>query len=261
MAIGSFNSSGLLRMMRDNTLHALIAANAAAFALVCAGNLFSHGAAAGALALPSSAVMLTRQPWSLFSYMFVHTDPLHLLFNMLWLYCFGRILQSVRGGRMLATTYAGGGVAGAVVFMSVYALAPSLGTASLMGSSAAVVAVAVAVAFIVPDMRLNLWLIGAVKIKWIVLVMVLVFCIGFTGSVASTAAHAGGALYGAIAPAFRKLRQRFPALRRPYGTPGHMNMQAELDSLLDKVKQSGYDALSQRDKRRLFELSHKIKQR
>ena len=79
--------------------------------------------------------------------------------------------------------------------------------------------------------------------------MVVVFCIGFTGTPAATAAHAGGAVFGGTLWCASHLSQR----------SSHENMQAELDSLLGRVKTSGYDALSAADKRRLFQLSYKLK--
>src|ERR1700761_3207136 len=41
--------------------------------------------------LPSSVHTLLRQPWSAFTYMFLHVAPLHIIFNMLWFYWFGEI--------------------------------------------------------------------------------------------------------------------------------------------------------------------------
>ena len=38
------------------------------------------------LELPAWTVQFIKQPWSLFTYMFMHAGVLHLLFNMLWLY-------------------------------------------------------------------------------------------------------------------------------------------------------------------------------
>ncbi len=41
--------------------------------------------------VPSSFKALLVRPWTLITYMFVHKDIWHILFNMLWLYWFGRI--------------------------------------------------------------------------------------------------------------------------------------------------------------------------
>jgi len=41
--------------------------------------------------MPASLQNLLHQPWSIFTYMFMHADFLHILFNMLWLYWFGQL--------------------------------------------------------------------------------------------------------------------------------------------------------------------------
>src|SRR5688572_17311841 len=40
---------------------------------------------------PASLSNLLHQPWSLLTYMFLHTGFFHVLFNMLWFYWFGEI--------------------------------------------------------------------------------------------------------------------------------------------------------------------------
>ncbi len=38
------------------------------------------------LMLPASFVQFIKQPWSIISYMFLHVNFFHILFNMLWLF-------------------------------------------------------------------------------------------------------------------------------------------------------------------------------
>ena len=47
------------------------------------------------LAFPSRTNILIQRPWTFLSYMFIHTDPFHILFNMICLFfSFGdRIVQ------------------------------------------------------------------------------------------------------------------------------------------------------------------------
>lgn len=257
MATGSSDTraAAFLQALRGNALYAIIAVNAVVFVGMAVCALCGASRVAVLLALPPSVDGLMHMPWTLLTYMVVHTDAMHLVFNMLWLYCFGALMMrgGGRAGRRLAAVYAGGGVAGGIVFLCACSLAPGVSAGPLLGASAAVLAVAVAVAFEMPDMELHFWLIGAVRLKWVVAAMVAIFCIGFTGSAAATAAHAGGAAYGAVAHYGRSLLHR----RRSLSTKA--DMRDELDALLDKVKLSGYEALSRRDKQRLFELSHKVK--
>ena len=43
------------------------------------------------LAIPSNLEVLARRPWTVVTYMFLHVDFLHILFNLLWLYWFGTV--------------------------------------------------------------------------------------------------------------------------------------------------------------------------
>ena len=49
--------------------------------------------------LPAWFSQFIKQPWTLFTYMFLHAGMLHLLFNMLWLYWFGRMFLSMFSAR------------------------------------------------------------------------------------------------------------------------------------------------------------------
>ncbi len=61
--------------------------------------------------------------WQLFTSMFVHFGPVHLLFNMFGLYFFGRINESTFSPPKFLTIYLGSGLLGSV--MSLVLLAPS----------------------------------------------------------------------------------------------------------------------------------------
>ncbi|HAT65112.1 MAG TPA: rhomboid family intramembrane serine protease, partial [Flavobacteriaceae bacterium] len=45
--------------------------------------------------LPESIGSFITQPWSLITYNFIHLGFLHILFNMLWLYFFGRYITNL----------------------------------------------------------------------------------------------------------------------------------------------------------------------
>ena len=66
------------------------------------------------LGVPSDITLLTSSPWTLLTYMLVHTNPLHLLFNLLWLYWFGRMLADVASDRQMLWIFVGSGGAGGV---------------------------------------------------------------------------------------------------------------------------------------------------
>jgi len=60
-------------------------------------------------ALPAAFPDLITRPWTIISYMFLHIDFWHILFNMLWLFWFGKIFLEFMTSRELAVTYLTGG--------------------------------------------------------------------------------------------------------------------------------------------------------
>lgn len=76
------------------------------------------------LELPAWTVQFIRQPWSLFTYMFMHAGVLHLLFNMLWLYWFGQLFLSFFSARHFRGLYILGGFCGGLLYMLAYNVFP-----------------------------------------------------------------------------------------------------------------------------------------
>ncbi len=155
------------------------------------------------LMMPASVSYFLSQPWTLFTYMFLHEGFFHILFNMLFLYWFGLLLNDFLGSRKLVNLYILGGFAGGLLYMLIYNIAPffsdRIDGALMLGASAGVYAVVVAAATLRPDTEFRLLLLGPVKIKYIAIFYVLV---AFANSAGSNAggelAHLGGAALGYI---------------------------------------------------------------
>lgn len=245
------------------------------------------------LYLPADLLQLLRRPWTLITYMFMHAGIWHLLGNMLWLYWFGRLFLYFFSSKHLRGLYIVGGLLGGLLYIVAYNLLPifegHLYSATLVGASASVLAIAIATAVREPEYQINLMFIGPVRLKYFALFIVL-FDILYVGSnnAGGHIAHLGGALAGwwfasgisrgyditrwanvcmdAIAGLFSK-RERKP--RKPkmkvhttnartadYEYNARKKAQSdEVDRILDKLKQSGYSSLSEEEKRRLFEAS------
>jgi len=118
------------------------------------------------LSVPASLKVLALKPWTLFTYLFPHKDILHILFNMLWLYWFGKIFLEYLDQRKLVAVYILGGISGAIIYILSFNIFPvftSLIPESVaIGASASVLAVVVAIAAYVPNYPVNLLLIGRV---------------------------------------------------------------------------------------------------
>jgi hypothetical protein len=133
--------------------------------------------------------------------MFVHFDFLHLLFNMLWLYWFGRIFLLFFNGRQLGGLYVLGGVAGGLLFIFSYNIFPFLQQQAdrsfLLGASASVMAIVFAVSFYRKDYVINLLFLGRVKLIYLAIGVFLLDLIAITSENAGGhIAHIGGALLG-----------------------------------------------------------------
>lgn len=248
----------------------------------------------GLFAVPASIFQLPARIWTIGTYMISQYDFLHLLVNMLWMLLFGRIMVQAAGGKHVLGGYVCGGLAGAAAFITMNLFWS--GGIPLIGASCAVLAVTAMCLMLVPDWRVNLLLFGLVKVKWIVLVAVLLFVLvpgsGWfdMGWVYATIPHAAGFAAGIVyglwlrrggdefvnVPRERQSASR-PKTRQEWGftrpqsqparpaTPKQSRaetqaeFESQLDVLLDKVNRSGYSSLSPTERQRLFELSQKIK--
>lgn len=247
------------------------------------------------LELPSSLAQLLCRPWTLFTYMFLHEHFMHIVWNMIALYVFGRIFLNFYSVRHFVGMYLIGGLSGGLAFVLSYNIfpyfAPYVGNSYLIGASASVLAIVVASAVRNPDYRINLMLVGSVKLSTFALVTVAISVFMLSGSNAGgNFAHLGGAVAGWLmaymlnkgiditsiinkpvdwlASFFRKERTKsnrkakFTYSRGGRSADYEYNVrkkadEAEVDRILEKIKKGGYASLSEDEKRRLFEASSK----
>ena len=153
------------------------------------------------LGVPANLDLLITRPWTLFTYMFLHYDFWHILFNMLWLFWFGKIFLEYLSSKQLVSTYILGGLAGAILYVISYNIFPVyrdvFPNSVALGASASVMAIIVAIAFYVPNYTIHLMFIGLIKIKYIAIVSVILdFMMIRSGNSGGHIAHLGGALWG-----------------------------------------------------------------
>ncbi|MDR0745905.1 MAG: rhomboid family intramembrane serine protease [Mediterranea sp.] len=242
--------------------------------------------------LPASVTRFLYQPWSLITYMFMHVDILHILFNMLWLYWFGTISLYFFTGKHLRGIYVFGGLCGGLLYLLFYNTFPyftQVMNSSLVGASASILAIVTATAYREPNYPVRLLLVGAVRLKYLALFVVLIDLLFLTSDNAGGhIAHLGGALAGlwfaaclskgtditawinnildGVVSLFdKKTWRRKPKMKVHYGN-GYVkrekdydyNMRKkaqsdEIDRILDKLKRSGYESLTAEEKKRLFD--------
>lgn len=121
--------------------------------------------------LPADLHKLGTRPWTLITGMFVHNDYWAVIPAMFWLGVFGYVLQDLTGNKRLIPIYIYGGLAGAIMYVIAYnivpALQPKLPLATLFGSNAALMAVAIATTTVKPDYRFFPMINGGIPL-WIV---------------------------------------------------------------------------------------------
>ena len=280
-AIKSGNS--LQRLLLVNVLLFLIVRITFAVTSLFNHPVFTFQEVSAWIAIPSNTSQLLLRPWSIFTYMFYHWDFLHLLFNMLWLYWMGTIIQEYLGSKKMFGIYIMGGLFGAlayvIAFNSFPIFADSVNVSFALGASASVLAITVAAATLLPDYPVSLMFIGNVALKWIAVLSVLLDVINISGDNAGGhIAHLGGALFGFIY--IRSLRNGINLTKwienfgdKFSGKRGKMSVayarkksdadysvhkkakQEQMDEILDKISKSGYGSLSQNEKDFLFKIS------
>ncbi|MGN8058040.1 rhomboid family intramembrane serine protease [Pedobacter sp. 22163] len=224
--------------------------------------------------LPASISKLPERFYTIFTYMFFHDGILHILFNMLGLFWFGNIFMNFLKSRQFHFVYLAGGLFGGLFAIAILNIFPvysgGLAGVTIVGASAAVMAIIFAAATLVPNYTIMLLFFGEVKIKWIAIIYFILDFIAI-GSVnaGGSLAHIGGALLGFTfikslqsGRDWSKLFERKPKLKvvrneKPVKKPEFKGgvSQQEIDAILDKISTSGYDKLTAVEKEKLFKAS------
>lgn len=246
--------------------------------------------------LPAAVPEFITKPWTIITYFFLHERFFHILFNMLFLYWFGKIIKEFLGGSKVVNLYILGGLAGGLFYMLIYNTIPlfaeRIDSSMMLGASAGVFAVVVGAATFMPNYTILLMFIGPVRIKYIALFYVILAFAQSTGANAGgELAHLGGAALGfiyikqlkqgtdwgkwihsllAFIKSFFKSQPKVKVTYRKTtktksttkgqtttssGKPIDSTSQEEIDAILDKISQSGYESLSKAEKQKLFNAS------
>ncbi|HEY0740798.1 MAG TPA: rhomboid family intramembrane serine protease [Chryseosolibacter sp.] len=245
-------------------------------------------------AIPARFSEFITRPWTILTYMFMHdlSGILHILFNMLVLYWFGRLFVEYLGSDKLIALYLLGGIAGGMAYLAAYNTIPFYVQRTeqfpiwMVGASASINAIVVATATLLPNYTFFLLFFGPVRIKYIAAITVFLSFLGTVGSNAGgNIAHLGGALIGFVymkqlqsginwggwitltidwfKDLFKPKSHVKVSYRKETSTgsikaqPGGKPSQDELDAILDKISAGGYESLTKEEKEKLFNASKK----
>jgi membrane associated rhomboid family serine protease len=235
------------------------------------------------LALSSEPTTALVFPWTLITYAFLHSGFLHLLFNMLILNFTGRLFLTFFTERQLLGLYILSALFAGLVFVGMFNLLGYSGT--VVGASGAVIAILLATTTYRPTMQVRLLLLGTVRLWHITGVLFIIELMQpLLMNTGGHLAHLGGAIFGFI---FMKLlmngtdmslwvnkltdfigsifkpskKTPFKKVHKNYNTVPKSTtsrivtkdkVQQQIDDILDKISQSGYDSLTSEEKEFLF---------
>ncbi len=256
--------------------------------------------------------------YQLFTYMFMHANFTHILFNMFSLWMFGCVVENVWGPKKYLFYYLACGVGAGLIqllaqFGEFYVMAtdqiPGFGFGDVMtvarnsqavlnlwttvGASGAIYGILLAFGMLFPEQRMFIFPLPVpIKAKWFVCIFVaieLLSALGTSGSSVAHFAHLGGALFGYIMIRYwrnhpggggygrSRGQQFFDRMKDNWERRSHRKAdetrrgdnqrresdwdynarrkarQDEIDRILDKVRRSGYDSLTDEEKAKLFD--------
>jgi len=237
------------------------------------------------------------QVWQLITYQFMHGSFTHILFNMFALWMFGMEIENFWGSQKFLTYYILCGVVAGLFQLFLTPLLGS-SPAVTIGASGAVYGVLIAFGLMFPDRYIFLYFLVPVKAKYLIgfLIVLEFMLVDSAQSNVAHLAHLGGALAGFLFIMFDKRidvpLKRMLNISIRYGSGTQFQnpfsgisdkfkrkaqnieeadyydinqkkdkeeiTQEEIDAILDKISQSGYQNLTEREKRILFEASKKM---
>jgi membrane associated rhomboid family serine protease len=238
------------------------------------------------------------QVWQLITYQFMHGSFTHILFNMFALWMFGIEIENMWGSKKFLYYYLLCGVVAGLFQIILTPLLTGL-AAPTIGASGAIYGVLIAFGVIFPNRYIFLYFFIPIKAKYLITFMILLefFYISPDSNIAHLA-HLGGALAGLIyilldkntdAPIKNIFRGSSFKVKKPYNPFGGLSdsfrhkgenvqeakyyeikddrkddakeevSQEQIDKILDKISQSGYQNLTEKEKKILFEASKKMK--
>ena len=237
------------------------------------------------------------QVWQLITYQFMHGGFSHILFNMFALWMFGSSIEDVFGSKKFLIFYLLAGISAGLLHLFISPLLGGT-SAVTIGASGSIYGVLIAYAMFFPDNLIFLYFLIPVKAKYLIgfLIVIEFLAVDSASSGVAHLAHLGGALFGFLYIMFDKnsyvsLKNLF---NRSYfyktNTKSNKSIfdnlagtfrkdskvedanyydldhkeesevtQAEIDEILDKISQSGYQNLNDREKKILFQASKKMK--
>lgn len=227
------------------------------------------------------------EAWRYLTYMFVHVDFWHFVFNMLMLWMFGSSVAEYMGVKHFTAMYLFCGVFAA--FFSYLLCTVGLTNNPIIGASGALMGIFVACYKFFPESRILMFFFVPMKLKHAMWVMVIFdLLMAPSGDGVAHFAHLGGVAGGFIYMAlyqggFRRLQGKFRRTKvhvenggwsssntqdaRPEepevleGEVFYVNEQKRMDEILKKVNSEGLNSLTESERQFLLKAGEKLRRR
>ena len=212
------------------------------------------------IALPYNLSEVSSKWWTVLTYGFFHQGFIALLFNMILLYYFGRILLDFDSTKKFLSIYLFGIILGGVFFLLSYRFFPDFYVikAPLLGASAGVMAIITYISLKLPQYQIKIRFLGFFKLLHILIFIVLFNLLQIPlGNPGGYFAHLGGLSAGFIIFLIN-IRQKEKSVSKPsVFSISKPKKERKIDDILDKISRSGYESLTDEEKEELFKQSKK----
>ena len=252
-------------------VQAILALNLAVF---CIAALLSVARAYGAMGLMVELMLIPShylEAWRFVTYAFVHVQPTHFLFNMLFLWMFGDDVATWLGGRSFWLLYLLSAVIAGAVSVPFYMFQLLEPDVQILGASGALYGVMVAYGFLFPERRMLFFFVIPLQVRTAIALFIgLDLALTYSGDGVAHFTHLGGALAGFLfmwlrlhAPSrmlwnLRKRKYQQQGVRNaPEVEIGYFDEQRQLDAVLQKISRTGLGSLTVDENRFLQEAAEK----
>lgn len=238
------------------------------------------------IGLPQQAHKFVLHPWTLLTYFWFHASAMHLFWNSVLLYFSGHIFLNLYSSKNFLNVYLLSGILGGVLFFLVGLLFPSLYENSiLLGASGAIMGVFIFVSSMIPQYSVTVFLAFRVKLWHIALLIILTDLLQLSTNTGGRIVHLSSALVGFVYALYaqkyglicfekifnNKKSKKVNNNKKKYlsfsskediettsMTENQRMKQRKINQILDKIGSSGYTALSEEEKKSLFEISKEM---
>ena len=206
--------------------------------------------------------------WQLFTYLFIHGGIFHIFFNLFVLWMFGKDLE-IQWGKMeflLFYFVCGIGAGLITVLFSVNSIVP------IVGASGAIYGLLLAYGFTYPNQMVYLYGLVPIKVKYMVLGLgAIAFFASLSASQSNVShiTHLSGMIIGLIFIYFNinwkviklwYIRMRLKGLSQQPAKQDNeeAQMKKQVDKILDKLNDSGWDSLTEQEENYLTQASKRL---